>query len=286
MKNSHTFRIAFGFRVIGLAWLLLGLQSCSPVLQLPVTHGIPMLSNQGEVECSGNFAVTGLNLDGAYALTDHYFIGGNYNTLFSLYNTYYGNNTAMYELNGGYYTKTSETGRFELQVGAGFGNTSGSSIYYTEDEASPYWTCNYSTNMNYFFLQPSVAKVGKIGEIGFGLRLEYMYFPNFYSQIQEYYGDPNSPNPPPTILYNMPDEFSIEPIFYWAVGYDIVKFKMQAGLLISPGGEGFFTPFDTYQNGYVGIGLQVRLFNNWNEEKLIKESKKKPKEKTEYKFQF
>ena len=36
----------------------------------------------------------------------------------------------MYELNGGYYTKTSGKGRFEFQFGADIGNLSGSTPYY------------------------------------------------------------------------------------------------------------------------------------------------------------
>jgi len=238
-------------KLIRCAILLLGvgsLQSCSSTLQIPVTHSIPMLGNQGDIECSINTAVSGLNFDAATALTNHYFVGCNFNFA----------SISMYELNGGYYSKISKNGRFELQGGFDYGNQSGGSSY-DPNEGYPYWTCTFHTNFASVFAQPALASVGKVGEIGISARLEYMGFPGFYFESVE-----NNPGFPPSsteVTNSWNNQLFLEPVFYCALGFRGLKLKFQAGVSIPIGGYGnSIGVFQAYNYGNVSIGLQIRTF--------------------------
>ncbi len=245
---------------------LISLQSCSPVIMnIPVTHSLPMLSNRGEIECSGNFGLTGLNVDGAYALTNHFFAGGNFNTYDHL---------KMYELNGGYYLKINQRNRFELQCGGDLGSQSGKGEYTTiDDYGNIYSYAMYSFQTHYasMFIQPALAKIGRISEYGIALRFELMTFPGFYCETQENFAATWMP-PANTFINNWNNQLFVTPILFWTIGYKYVKIKLQYSI----GGtvpnynnnplELISSPFQPYQNGYVSIGLQVRLFHHWDKE--------------------
>jgi len=253
--------------------LLLGaiiLQSCAQVLNLPVVHSIPMLSNKGEVVCSGNIGVTSFNFDGAYALTNHFYLGANYDE-----QNY--PNLKMGELNGGYYnSKFPDNTWFACQAGADYGSNNGANSYSIYDQKQ-YWTCRFNTKIASVFVQPAIATVGKIGEVGFGIRCEYMSFPGFYYSET----GPNS-----SIINGWNNQFFVEPLVYCAIGYKYVKFKVQLsfGGPVTNSNNNYMAmyPFQPYYGGNISIGLQIRLFNKSYKD----DANKKPKEKVIYKFQF
>ncbi len=216
-----------------------------------------MLSNQGEIEGSANIGVTGLNVDGAYALTNHFFVGGNFNT----------SGIKMYELNGGFYARTSPLGRIELQIGADLGSQSGNESYYTPDDHFPYWTCSYHTNLNSIFFQPIMASIGKVGEIGFGFRFEYTSFPGFYFESQDFDGSPSGATS--TIVNSWNNQLFSGAMLYWAIGNRHVRLKMQVEVRIPNYNSSSYllTPFQPYYSINCIIGLQIRLFNRWEENK-------------------
>jgi len=234
-------------------FILLAFCACTPKIYLPTPQCAPLFGKQGEVQASGEIGSPLLNLQGAYAATNHLFIVGDATsspTNIQLVATRFN----MLELGGGYYTSTDNDLRFELQGGAGYGNRYGFGETYTGGFLAPPRHTVYIVNTDYneLYIQPAIGKSGDVFGFGFSSRFSYIAFPGFNYQVNYGYEDKRGWDP---------GNFW-QPAAYCTVGFQNIYGIWQVGYSMPLTGPVLIYGNPVYSYLYFSAGLQVRLFNN------------------------
>lgn len=204
------------------------LVSCSPVIYSNVGTNTPMFTEKGEVAINGSYASTtvsgdvfyttttsGVGLQGAYAIDDHWAAIGSFYSLKNReepnddYN-WIGKGT-YWELGGGRYGTIGSKKLFAYEIFGGFGSASIKNEDYLN--RSNYLNINFSKP----FIQPSIGFIFKYVDLIFTPRFGYVIFSNpSYNLIG---GEPN---------YELPkDSFIFEPGFTLRAGFKGVKLQLQ-----------------------------------------------------------
>ena len=203
---------------------------CTPCYYAPNAHNVPLLHEKGQG--TGSFSVqfgpltTGLNVQGALAVSNHVGILGNYNHYANRNNTSeedeeYGTKSKcnMGELGVGYFQPFKD--KFVFEAYAGFGGSRINTDY------SDYWVGNGTSSIGTttFFVQPSIGFYKKNICLAFSTRFRTLTFRDAKtsSDLDEYVKDD----------MNILDRHSafafIEPAFTLRTGGEKVKFQFQVG---------------------------------------------------------
>ncbi len=152
--------------------MALSFSSCS--VYVPNGINAPMFAKKGEAQVAGNVG-SGVNVQAAYAVTDHVGI---------MANGYFNNSTVtlnnddtrkgsgkLFEAGVGYFNKSESGFAFETYAGAGFGNlTIDRSIVSTKANKT------FETSATKFFVQPTVGYSSKHFEVGFTPRFSMLKY--------------------------------------------------------------------------------------------------------------
>lgn len=153
-------------RLFIITSLILMFTSCAPSY-IPNTLNTPMLYQKGDYFIRAN---PNIELQGAYALTDHFGIMSN--SMYSIFNE--GDAHRLTELGLGYYTVFSDKIHLELYSGYGFGFGSGSgSLLFINEPITE--EGRYSK----LFIQPGLGFHSKFAEIYLGSRFSNISFSSF-----------------------------------------------------------------------------------------------------------
>lgn len=167
-----------------LLLLIVLISSCSP-MYVPSTRNAPLFRGQGEFQGSA-FVTTGIDLQAAYAVSDHVGIMGDYSTLkekpkdpqdptqsFDRKRNYF-------ETGIGYFTNT-KTRRVEVYVGYGQGKstTTGQYNFLGLGQNELIVTGNYRN----YFIQPSIGTNNRGFNLIFTPRFSFLNFYEFTSGV-------------------------------------------------------------------------------------------------------
>ena len=147
---------------------------CSCSVYVPNGVNTPMFTKKGETQINASVG-TGVNVQGAYAVSDHVGIIANgyfNNTTTTINNddTRKGNGK-LFEGGVGYFTKADNGFAFETYVGAGFGNlTIDKSVVSTKSNKA------FETSAAKIFIQPTIGYAAKHFELGFTPRFTMMKY--------------------------------------------------------------------------------------------------------------
>jgi len=202
--------------------------SCTP-LYYPNKLNVPLMTNKGEGQGNIAYGFNGLDLQGAYAVTENIAIMGNFSYMEKSDHSH-----RFGELGAGYYTKLSEVGRFEVFGGYGYGTAE---TYYDN--------LNYAKGLYHrIFLQPTIGFTSKIVDGGLSLRPVFVSFPKISGT---------------TFTSDNLNLLFIEPAFTLKIGYKNVKSVIQIGYAVLLGASDFNTPNPGYL-GYSFLFSQPFLF--------------------------
>ncbi len=157
---------------LALPGLTASFYSCS--VYIPNGANTPMFSRKGEAQINASVG-SGINIQGAYAVTDHFGI---------MANGYYTNSTEdsgsndtrkgsgqLFEGGIGYYNKSGAGLAFETYAGAGFG-----SVSIDRATSAPLAATKFEASAVKFFIQPTIGYSGKNFEIGLTPRLTMLNY--------------------------------------------------------------------------------------------------------------
>lgn len=224
------------FTATGLLSVCLFLSACGPTLYVPNTVNAPMLAQKGDWKGSIGFVgnspgTAALDLQGAYAVTDHAAVMGNVSTLSKSPKN--DNSVSHHLLEGGYGRYKSfgknrcgvNLGRLEIFGGAGMGwaeDQDNQGLFSRSDQRHL-----YQGAYQRLFVQPAVGLRSKIVDVSFATRFSYVNF----SKFRHFQGG--------NLLESESFGFTtFEPVLTISVGYKYVKYYMQMGG-IHPVGEGY-----------------------------------------------
>lgn len=191
MKKRNFYR---NFRLVMVSLVIMILFSSCNVLYIPSSHNSPMLSNKNEFQVSA-LVGTGINLQTAYAVTDHVGI---------MLNGYFyssekelkieGNSTkkmkelwVSYEFGAGYYTKVFDVFTFEIFAGGGTGQVPADFRYvdYNYDGTQ-------TSTMSTLFIQPALgfrsklidlSGVSRFSAIAMNNQMRYFFEPGLVAKL-------------------------------------------------------------------------------------------------------
>ena len=165
MKRRNNYLYFRHFITLPVIIVLL-LTSCK-ILYIPTTHNSPMLSNKNEFQVSA-LVGTGVNLQSAYAVTDHvglmlngFFLSSNKEMDLGSDSTKKINELWLnFEAGAGYFTKVLDVFTFEIYAGGGTGRVPGDfrNVNYTYDGTQ-------TAPMSKLFIQPAIGFRSKIVDI-------------------------------------------------------------------------------------------------------------------------
>jgi hypothetical protein len=208
--------------------------SCNPNLYFPEPINTPGLKEKGEAkltvatkpsfsgpaDSSKSLSLVNLNLDGAFAISDHIGIIATYrsthkekkadNNLKVIGGIYDGK---RYELGTGYFTGLYKKLRIEAFLGGGFGTMARNSFVNTH--------YNYNSKYYRLFLQP--AMIIDLGEedfnasIRFGTQFSVIDYYKFQAVEPKYW------------QYNRISQFFVDPFLAAEVGLRVVQFSFRGG---------------------------------------------------------
>lgn len=212
--------------------------SCKPVY-IPNAVNIPYLSEKGQINGGLHTGTSGIDLQGAYAITDHVAVMAN-----GSYANRDGSDTSLTndhkhlfgELGMGYFMPFG-AGRFEIYGGAGTGTASSYENFFSQGDV--YAKAFY----NRYFFQTNIGASARNVEGGLGLRFSFVDFNKFSSNNVEY-------NRGITRAY-------MEPVLNLKVGSENIKVTTQIGfsaLLSAPPDSSNFME-------YVEVQHQPFIFN-------------------------
>lgn len=164
--------------------LLLLTSSCASVY-LPNTHNTPMFRESGEFQGSV-YAAAGVDVQAAYAVTDHIALMGNYSFLSSkqtdeeLQNPDYTRKNSFWEGGLGVFEATKNT-RYELYAGYGMGTGTSASQYYFFYSDFGQQKIVATGNYSRIFIQPAIGTNHKNFNLTFAPRFTVVKFSDFTS---------------------------------------------------------------------------------------------------------
>lgn len=229
--------------------LLLGVSlpaitGCAPVY-VPNTVHSPMLEGQGEVQVGGYLGSSGIDLQGAVALTDHVGVSADFSYAdqeqeaedesigSDVHNHRFG------EVGLGYFTDAGEAGRFEVYGGYGRGSAEATDEYEFFGSQSVTATGRYDR----FFLQPAMGiTVGPLTLNG-AIRLVRVRFFEFETSRE--------------IFSENRAQFFVEPAGGVQIGTRTVRFGTQIGVSqpFTPASDVAFH----HQPIWLSVGVQLAL---------------------------
>jgi len=206
---------------------------CIPVYMAPATNA-PLLSSRGEIQAAGYSGTNGLDLQGAFAVTDEIGIVADISTNRrgddSDFHTYG-------ELGAGYFTRFGAGGRFEAFGGAGMGESGGEATWLGETIVA---RGTYVRG----FGQADVGYCSDIVDVGLAARLAYVAY-----TFEKRTNGPVDAN-----------ELFFEPVGFVRVGYRWVKVGAQVGLTLPMlGGEQTVDTFPLHVS--LGVHTKFRGFD-------------------------
>ena len=161
MRNNNLNRFSSFFIAVLLA---LAFSSCGPKYYIPNSQNVPLLSQKGETNINVSLNDDHVNLNGAYAFSDHFGIIGNAGLLIPSDNENGdGGSGNFVTLGGGYFSKLNDS--FVIESYAIFGYGTIENHFPSTTEAYPQTTGNISANLFRFGMQPS-----------FGYKSDYFSF--------------------------------------------------------------------------------------------------------------
>lgn len=194
---------------ITLAAIILSLSACSSIY-MPVVPNTPMLSNQGEFSAAAHISLKGnFNVNGAYAVGDHFAVIGNAAYLNS---EKYSKDLehSLYEVGGGYFRNFGPDNNRILEVYAGVGSGKNIKTYRTYDNKEMLLATDVQhARYNKTFLQVNYSskKIDTVRLFGTQLKLNYgMAWRLSYAETKDF------------TINNVPhaneDNIFIEPVFF------------------------------------------------------------------------
>jgi len=237
----------------GLLITLLG--SCSYSSYIPVTVSEPMLTQKGERQGIAYLGSNHIEIQGAYAVTNHFGIQGNiWKDLQRRYSM---------DLLPGYYYHNPNGFCLGVYAGAGMANTSG--IYeYSYNDLFHHVSEKKVNEVRYTSLicQQGVGYRGKYFEIGFAQRFSYISFTQY--DVKNYKWNPNETSVPQLENAYRDNRFNIwiyQPALNISAGREHVKAFFSASMNIPSDlkGEhgGYYHPY--FQSYLFSTGLKVDL---------------------------
>ncbi len=223
------------FKLYPIATLLIGafLFSCSPEY-IPNMANTPMLDNKGEIQANVAAALSGTEIQAAYALTDNLGIMANSSFLSTTSDTTDDfHKHSIFEFGVGYFDDFSDIGRYEIYGGFGTGKVKAynEDLVFDEDITD--------AKFSKIFLQPSFGLKSDYFDGNLGARLALVKV-NYQENTSE---SDESFHP------------FIEPVVTVRAGIKNFKLVSQLGYSLPVGGE---YVFDT-QPFIFSIGLHMRL---------------------------
>jgi hypothetical protein len=212
--------------------------SCAPVY-IPNTVNTPLLTGQNEFQLSGSAGSNGLDLQGAYAVTDEIGIMANMSLADQEQSTssdYHKHNFKEFGI--GYMTPMGRRGVFEVYTGYGWGTAS------SRDTYDFFGTNSVAAEGSYrrFFIQPSAGTRRANLHAALSTRLAWVTFTRFESAA--------------TVQKKDYTRFFLEPVFTTRFGFEYFKIQAQMGLSLP------LTQQKTFEGQPVIIN--VGLFLNFN----------------------
>ncbi|NJO89694.1 MAG: hypothetical protein HC831_12665 [Chloroflexia bacterium] len=207
--------------------------SCAPEY-IPNMVNSPMFSNKGEFQANASTGTSSLDVQAAYAITDHIgmMVNGSFadRTKDSLDNFH---KHTILEGGIGYYDKFGDIGRYEIFGGYGTGRIEGryTNIFSSHEIAD--------ARYNRFFLQPGIGIATGIYDGSFSSRLALVQMnpDGIGFETGNYHG-------------------FLEPVFTSKIGYRYLKFTFQIGFSIPIGKDEL--KFD-YQPFIFNVGANLNL---------------------------
>lgn len=209
-----------------LIFILVG---CSPAY-VPNVVNTPLLSEKGELQMNIYTGSSGVDPQLSYAINDE--IGVMLNGSFANRTSDSSSNYHKYnfvEMGLGYYTKLSESGRFEVFSGMGYGK-------YTGEYTNNLWLEYTDDRMYRYFIQPSIGATTD-------------YFDGSFT--------------PRFVMVNMKQHnnksigYFVEPTLTGKVGYKQLKFVLQVGLSLP-------LNVNDLEFSYEPIMFSIGLHSNFN----------------------
>jgi hypothetical protein len=219
--------------------LLLLLSACSNELYVPNTRNVPLFREQGEAQISGYLCSSGIEGQGAYALTDNLAVIGSYSYLSSKETSpvAYDRKGTYGEIGFGYFNRTRAV-RFELIGGYGMGEGTTADQYYFYGVNN---TVVATGKMSRYFFQPSLGSNNRNFNVALTPRFSWVNYSEFSAAAG-------------TQKPNESTQMFIEPAF-------TAKFRLagnlhgiiQLGMTVPVPGEVFFN----YSKMQTAIGIQI-----------------------------
>jgi hypothetical protein len=226
--------------------IIICITSCAPVYKSPLTHPVHF-SGKKELDGAVMLGTGGINASVAYSVTNHFFLkaNGHYFTDDNLDSVLPANLpkdlTYHVDLAAGYYRYFSNFGFFSVSGGAGGG------YGLTFTDAFPQ---DYLYHQGYYyrlFLQPQIGYDSKNLEAGVMPRVSYVHFTRFATNGS---------------LIGLTSSPFFEPLLYFNVGGDRLKFCMQGGVSLPVGSK----PAFHYNSVSFGVGIYFHLPFSKNQE--------------------
>jgi hypothetical protein len=168
---------------------LLLVASCSPIY-VPTTRNVPLFRGAGEFQGAA-YLTTGLDLQMAYAVTDHIGVTGNYNFLRQNQtlpeDTSVPNMPASFQRKNDFgevglgYFQSTRSNRFELYGGYGMGTGTSYDNYYFFAKEFGVKGIVATGKYSRFYLQPSFGTNNKKFNMSFTVRISAVEFSEFSS---------------------------------------------------------------------------------------------------------
>jgi hypothetical protein len=234
------------------------LAGCNHYYYVPNGHNMPMFREKGEVAISTSTATGGglfenlsaFNLQAAAAFDKNIAVMANFVNVKSdademEYESGYGSG---FELAAGYYRPLAKRGSFEVYAGGGTGRQHHEYGYNISSDMK----------MNRYFIQPGVGIVFHGFEAGVSTRICYLTFRDIEKngQIPEYELQTLDK------LERNSGYLLFEPGLTLRGGWKYIKLQVQVGLSSSQGAKQA-----SFDEGYAGIGLIVRIAERFNDDK-------------------
>ncbi|MBD0259768.1 MAG: hypothetical protein ICV83_28965 [Cytophagales bacterium] len=245
------------FTLFGALPVLLLLGSCSHKFYAPNTHAVPLFQQQGEVRASGMLwtgtEVNGVELQGAYALTNHLGMvvnviaarGGEVGDARSGYGY-------LLEAGSGYFRPLGEYGVFEAYGGLGVGQAK--NRYHSD--RSVISTANSTVGLVRVFGQPSIGLTTPYFDAAFSTRVAWL---SMHNPRETARGAPAfSGNYEWEYMRLNPNSLLFEPAATLRAGWKYCKLQLQMGVSVNVTHPEF--PQETLN---MSIGLYLSLADKY-----------------------
>lgn len=225
-------------------FVLFSIASCS--VYAPNTINAPMLKKKGELQI-GAHAGNGLNLQAAYAASDHIGIMLNYMNIKNEVTTneiVRDGGGSLLEAGLGYFSRFSDNNHFELFGGYGAGK-----VNITRENTLLKQTRNFDANASRFFVQPGIGMAGKIFEVNLSSRVSFLK----YNKLSTTY---TADDLKADSFVNIDGRtwIFLEPALTIRVGFPRFKFQAQVGRSFK------LTKDDLgYEKSLLGFGIVARI---------------------------